>query len=157
MNNNGHKNSIHVIYSEQCCGTCTWIPDIGLGHGLNEVMEVIKQTGLESGHHAVFDNLFTLLPFLETLPDQGIGATGTLHKDGFCGASLMPKKSIEKNNHCYTEEAFTGCISVVKWKEHKVVCVASNKFRQPTIHKAKSWSIGERKHTEINMPYSVWI
>jgi len=144
-----------LLHSEPYCGTSTEIPDIGLGHGPNVVMEMVNQIGLEAGQHVVFDNLFTSLPLLETLSAQGVGATGTLREDRLYEAPLMPKKSMEKKNRGYMEEAFTGCTSVVKWKDNKVVCVASNKFRKNPIHKAKRWSRVDKKHIEIDMPNSV--
>ena len=144
-----------LCHSEPYCGTSTHIPDIGLGHGPNVVMEMVNQVGLEKGQHVVFDNLFTSLPLLEKLSAEGVGATGTLREDRLCGAPLMPKKSMEKKDRGYMEETFTGCTSVVKWKDNKVVCVASNSFRQNPIHKAKRWSKGKRNHIEIDMPDSV--
>ncbi|XP_045114841.1 uncharacterized protein LOC123506660 [Portunus trituberculatus] len=95
------------------------------------------------------------LDMVRILSVQGIGATGTLRKDRLCGAPLIPKKSMEKKNRGFMEEAFTECTSLVKWKDNKVVCVASNEFRKNPIHKAQRWSKDERKHIETEMPDSL--
>ncbi len=89
-------------------------------------METVNQIGLEAGQHVVFDNLFTPLPLLETLSAQGVGATGRLREDRLCEAPLMTEKSMEKKNRGYTEEVFTGCTSVVKWTDNKVLLQISS-------------------------------
>ncbi|KAK4292665.1 hypothetical protein Pmani_034582 [Petrolisthes manimaculis] len=100
-------------------------------------------------------NVWAALPLLEKLGDQGIGATGTLREDRLSGAPVMAKKVMEKKTRGYMEEAFTGCISVVKWKDNKVVAVGSNKERKTPVNKTKRWCNREKKHVEIDMPHSV--
>lgn len=67
----------------------------------------------------------------------------------------MAKKVMEKKNRGYMEEAFTGCLFVVKWKDNKVVAVGSNKKRKTPINKTKWWCTREKKHVEIDMLHSV--
>ncbi|KAK4302449.1 hypothetical protein Pmani_025471 [Petrolisthes manimaculis] len=144
-----------LLHAEPYCGLYTNISDTGLGQGPNVVMEMVKKINLEAGQHVVFDNLFTSVPLLEKLGDQGIGATGTLREDRLSGAPVMAKKVMEKKTRGYLEEAFTGCISVVKWKDNKVVAVGSNKERKTPVNKTKRWCKREKKHVEIDMPHSV--
>ncbi|KAK4292663.1 hypothetical protein Pmani_034580 [Petrolisthes manimaculis] len=134
-----------LLHAEPYCGLYTNISDTGLGQGPNEVMEMVKKINLEAGQHVVFDNLFTSVPLLEKLGDQGIGATGTLREDRLSGAPVMAKKVMEKKTRGYMEEAFTGCISVVKWKDNKVVAVGSNKERKTPVNKTKRWCNREKK------------
>ncbi|KAK3881154.1 hypothetical protein Pcinc_014380 [Petrolisthes cinctipes] len=144
-----------LLHAEPYCGSYTNISDTGLGQGPNVVMELVKRINLEAGQHVVFDNLFTSVPLLEKLGDQGIGATGTLREDRLSGAPVMAKKVMEKKTRGYMEEAFTGCISVVKWKDNKAVAVGSNKERKTPVNKTKRWCKTEKKHVEIDMPHSV--
>ncbi|XP_068245384.1 piggyBac transposable element-derived protein 3-like [Palaemon carinicauda] len=105
---------------------------------------------------SVFDNLFTSLPLLENLANRGIAGTGTLREDRLHGTPLMEKKEMEKKKYRgYVEEAFTGSTSVVKWKDNKVVSVASNKVRMLPVQKTGRWSKLEKKHIEVDMPNSI--
>ncbi|KAK3889533.1 hypothetical protein Pcinc_006505 [Petrolisthes cinctipes] len=99
-----------LLHAEPYYGSHTNVPDTGLGHGPNVVMELVKQINLHTGQHVVFDNLFTSVPLLKNLGDQGIGATGTMRVDRLSGAPVMAKKDMEKKTRGYMEEAFTGCI-----------------------------------------------
>ena len=97
----------------------------------------------------MFNNIFKSLPLLENLGNRGIRGTGTLREDRLHGAPIMAKKDMEKKHHGYMEEVFTGGTSVVKWKDNKVVAVASNKVRMTPIQKAKRWSKHEKKNVEV--------
>lgn len=134
----------------------TRIPNVGLGQGPNVAMEIAK-INLQAGQHAVFDNLFTSLTLLENLANRGIGEMGTLREDCHHGAPIMAKKQMEKKKCGYMEEAFTGYTFVVKWKDKKVVSVASNMVTSIPVQKAKRWSKLEKKHIEVDMPHSVRI
>ena len=94
---------------------------------------------------------------MENLAKRGIGATGTLREDRLHGAPLMPRKQMEKKDRGYMEEVFTGSTSIVKWKDNKVLSVASNNFRSEPIQKAKRWSKIAKKYIEVDMPNSIKI
>ena len=94
---------------------------------------------------------------MEKLAKRGIGATGTLREDRLHGAPLMPRKQMEKKDRGYMEEVFTGSTSIVKWKDNKVLSVASNNFRSEPIQKAKRWSKIAKKYIEVDMPNSIKI
>ena len=146
-----------LLHAEPYCGSHTNIPDVGLGQGPNVVMSLADKINLQAGQHIVFDNLFTSLALLENLAEQGIGGTGTLREDRLHGAPLTVKKEMEKQKRGYMQEAFTGCVSVVKWKDNKVVSVASNKLRSFPKQNAKRWSKTEKKHIDVDMPNSVMV
>ena len=52
---------------------------------------------------------------------------------------------MNKDSRGSIEEAFTGCVSVAKWKDNKVVSVASNKLRVEPMQKAKRWDRIKKK------------
>ncbi len=55
------------------------------------------------------------------------------------------------------EEAFTGNISLVKWKDNKTVTVTSNKLRSYPFQKAKRWNRSSKKEIDVDMPNSIHI
>jgi hypothetical protein len=62
---------------------------------------------------------------------------------------------LEKEERATSDEAFTGCILVVKWKDNKVVSVAFNKLCADPAKKAKSWNQVARKHINVYLPLSI--
>ena len=62
---------------------------------------------------------------------------------------------MEKESHGSLDEAFTGNISVVKWKENKVVNIASNKTRSIPLQKARGYDRVSKKFADIDMPNSI--
>lgn len=144
-----------LLHVEPYCGCHTKIHDTGLGQGPNVVLEMIDQINLEPGQHVIVDNLFTSLPLLENLTKRGIGVTGTLREDRLHGAPLMPRKEMEKKDRGYMEQVFSEKTSIVKWKDNKVLSVASNHFRSDPVQKAIRWSKIEKKYIEVDMPNSI--
>ena len=55
------------------------------------------------------------------------------------------------------DKAFTSCISVVKWKDNKVVSVAFNKLRSEPLKKAKRWNRIQKKYVEVDLPQLIHI
>ena len=55
------------------------------------------------------------------------------------------------------DEVFTGNSSIVKWKDNKVLNIASNKFMKNPVKKIKRWSKTQKRHIEVDMPYSIKI
>ena len=112
----------------------TNIPDHGVGHGPNIVLEMVR-TEMEKGHHVVRDDYFGFISQLKELSHKNISCTSTLREvlRGSC------------------EEAFIGCESVVKWKDNKVVGVRSNRIRAEPLQKAKRYDRIKKKNTPMLM------
>ena len=147
----------YLHHVEPYCGAHSKIVDRGFGVGGNVVLEMIEKTNLTAGQHVVFDNFFGSIALLEELASRKIAATCTLREDRLSGAPLKPRPVVQKMNRGTMEEVFTGCISVVKWKDNKVVSVGSNKLRTHPIEKAKKWNRVERRHTFVDLPHSIYI
>ena len=65
-----------------------------------------------------------------------------LRKDRLEGAPMMNK--IVGSS---MEEAFTGCVSVLNWKDSKLISLASNKLKAEPMQKAKKWDRIHKKKT----------
>ena len=90
---------------------------------------MIEKVGLKPGQHAIFDNYFGSVNLLDELASKRIAATCTLQEYILSGAPLNPRKLLYKKERGAIEEILTRCISVVIWKDNKLVSVVSNKLR----------------------------
>lgn len=144
-----------LLHVEPYCGSNTRIADHELGHGPNVIMEMIQQTNLRAGQHVICDNYFGSVALMKKLASKGIAITTTLREDRLEKAPLQPRKLMDKKPRGHMEEAFSGPVSIVKWKDNKVVSVGSNKLRAHPIQKAKRWDRKARKAIEIPVPNSI--
>ena len=69
-----------------------------------------------------------------------------IRDDRLEGVPLKPRILMNKNVRGSMEEAFTGCVSVVNWKDSKLVSLASNKLKAEPMQKAKKW---DRIYTKL--------
>ncbi|CAB4062366.1 unnamed protein product [Lepeophtheirus salmonis] len=66
-----------------------------------------------------------------------IACPTTLREDQLGGAPVLSRPHMNKKARGSMEEAYTGCVLSVKWKDNKVVSVASNKMRAQSLQKVK--------------------
>ena len=144
-------------HTEPYCGSHTKVTDIGFGLGGNVVLQMIENVNMQPVQHAVFDNFFGSVALLEELASKKIAATCTLREDRLSKAPLKTRKTLDKMERGTMDKAFTSCISVVKWKDNKVVSVASNKLRSEPLKKAKRWNRIQKKYVEVDLPHSIHI
>lgn len=144
-----------LLHVEPYCGSHTNVPDHGFGHGPNIVLEMVNRIEMEKGQHVVCDNYFGSIALLKELATKGIACTSTLREDRLGGAPLKSRKLRDKDIRGSIEEAFTGCVSVVKWKDNKVVSVGSNKMRAEPLQKAKRYDRIKKKYIDVDVPNSV--
>jgi len=108
----------------------------------------------ESSYHVVMDNFFTSLKLLKHLQTQNVFATGTIRSNRLEKAPLKDVKELEKESrgsYDSTTDAKSG-ISVVRWKDNKVVTLASSFCGVLPLGKAKRYSRSERKKIDICQP-----
>ena len=144
-------------HAELYCGSHTKVTDKGFGRCGNVVLQMIENVNMQPGQHAVFDNFLGSVALLEELASKKIAATCTLREDRLSGAPLKTKKTLHRMERGAMDEAFTSCISVVKWKDNKVISVASNKLRSEPLKKAKRWNRIQKKYGEVDLPHSIHI
>ena len=116
---------------------------------------MIENVNMQPGQHAVFDNFFGSVALLEEFASKKIAATRTLREDSLSGAPLKTRKTLDKMERGTMDEALSSCISVVKWKDNKVVSVAPNKLRSESLKKAKRWNRIQKKYVEVDLPHSI--
>ena len=144
-----------LLFAEPYCGTHTRITDRGLGQGGNVVLECVEKLNLRKGQHIVFDNFFGSVALLKELGTRDVAGTCALREDRLSGAPLKSRKAMEKESRGSLDEAFTGNISVVKWKDNKVVSIASNKTRSIPLQKARRYDRVAKKYIDVDMPNSI--
>ena len=144
-----------LLHVEPYCGANTRVADHGLGHGPNIIMEMVQKTNLRSGQHVICDNYFGSVALMKELASKEIAITTTLREDRLDKAPLEPRKLMDKKPRGHMEEAFSGTVSIVKWKDNKVVSVGSNKLRVHPIQTAKRWDRKARKPIQILVPHSI--
>ena len=136
-----------LLHVEPYCGSNTKISDQGLGHGPNVIMEKVKKTELVKGQHVISDNYFCSIGLLQELSKTGIALTTTLREDRLGKATLKPRNLMNKDKRGYLDESFSGSVSVIKWKDNKVVSVGSNKLRAEPIQSARRWDQIAKKYS----------
>ncbi|XP_040573820.2 piggyBac transposable element-derived protein 3-like [Lepeophtheirus salmonis] len=146
-----------LLHVEPYCGSCTNIPDHGFGHGPNVVLEMVNKTGLKEGQHVICDNYFGTVLMLKELARMKIACTTTLREDRLGGAPVLSRPHMNKKARGSMEEVYTDCVSLVKWKDNKVVSVASNKMRAQPLQKVKRWDRKQKKYIYIDIPNSICI
>ena len=85
-----------LLHAEPYCGLNTDLPDTGLGQGADVVLGFIEKCEVKAGSTVTFNNLFTLLSFLDELTKLGIRALGTLGQNHFHGAPVDNKTTLAK-------------------------------------------------------------
>ena len=146
-----------LLFVEPYCGSHTHVTDRDAGHGGNVVLESVEQLKLSKGQHIVCDNFFGSIQLLKKLTERQIAGTCTMREDRLAGAPLKSKKILDKEKRGSMDEAYTGNISLVKWKDNKVVSVASNKERCTPLQKVERWDKTQKKRLNIDMPNSIHI
>ena len=118
------------------------------------MLESVEQLKLSEGQHIVCDIFFLFYTIAHER--KQIAGTCTMREDRLAGAPLTSKKILDKEKRGSMDEAYTGNISLVKWKDKKVVSVASNKERCTPLQKVERWDKIQKKRLNIDMltPYT---
>ena len=105
-------------------------------------------------YHLVFDNFFTSIPLLANLAKRGIAATGTLRENRDLKAPLKPSKEMKKDPRgtCHTVLEKTDNICVSRWKDNKVVTVASTFDGALPMGTTTRFLRAERKRATVPIP-----
>lgn len=105
-----------------------------------------------------FDNLFTSKNLMSTLKINGYGATGTVRENRIPrNCPLVSKKTMEKRTrgeYSSTLNKDSG-ILYVRWKDNKVVTVASTCFGVQPIRSVERFSKKESKTVPVPRPYLI--
>ena len=103
------------------------------------------------------DNFFTSPNLLHTLKKKGIAATVRINRDE--SGPLRPKKELEKLERDVFDVVNdkNSNLTLVRWKDKKVVTVASTFVGKMRLRKAHCYVKAQNGRTEIDQPQSIFL
>ena len=104
-------------------------------------------------HCAYFDNFSTSFCLLRYLHKRNFRALGTIREDRTTKCPLRPSKSVEKEKRGFFEHRSDDYVSIVQWKDYKVVCFGSNFSNIEPTKMMKRYSQGEKKKISCVQPF----
>ena len=104
-------------------------------------------------HCVYFDNFSTSYYLLRYLHKKIFRALGTIRKDRTIKCPLRPSKSVEKEERGFFDHRSDDYVSIVQWKDYKVVCLGSNFSNIEPRKIMKSYSQGKKKKISCAQPF----
>jgi len=132
-------------------------PALGLGGSVVDKLVSCLPDHDGSQYHIVTDNFFTSVKLLKHLKEKNVLATGTIRVNRTEKAPLPDIREMEKKPRGAHEVVLdsNNDIAVVRWKDNKVVTVASTYCGAAPISKAKRFSRADRQRIDIPQPQVV--
>ena len=105
------------------------------------------------------DNFFTSPNLLRILKAKGIAATGTVRINRVENAPLRPIKEMEKLERGASDVVTdkNSNLTLVRWKDNKVVTVASTFVGKMPLRKAHRYVKAQNGRAEIDQPQSIFL
>lgn len=100
------------------------------------------------------DNLFTTVPLLVKLKEQGMHYKRTIRKKRLPGCTLDDEKALKKKGrgtYDYRIEE-TNNISAVRWYDNRAVSLLSTHTAVELLLTASRWNKTEKSHVDVPMP-----
>ena len=112
-----------------------------------------------SKYHIAMDNFFTNPNLLRILKAKGIAATGTVRINRVENAPLRPIKEMEKLERGASDVVTdkNSNLTLVRWKDNKVVTVASTFVGKMPLRKAHRYVKAQNGRAEIDQPQSIFL
>ena len=107
----------------------------------------------------MMDNFFTSPNLLRILKAKGIAATGTVRINRVENAPLRPIKEMEKLERGASDVVTdkNSNLTLVRWKDNKVVTVASTFVGKMPLRKAHRYVKAQNGRTKIDKPQSIFL
>ena len=134
------------------CGKDT-TPTTGMCKSSQVVLDLLSIVPNLECHRVFFDNLFTSYPLLLELHKRGCQATGTARENRFDLKNTKITKDLEKKPRGTMEEFAAGDISLVRWRDNKVVCFASNYVGAYPVDNCRRKVKGEKEKVSVQRPH----
>ncbi|XP_040565535.1 piggyBac transposable element-derived protein 3-like [Lepeophtheirus salmonis] len=106
----------------------------------------------DSNYHIVIDNFFTSARLLRLLKENGIAATGTLRANRTENASLIAIDEMKKGSRQIISKYN---VTLVRWKDNKVVTVASTLYGKQPMKRASRYIKDKGGRVYIDQPNSI--
>ena len=133
-------------------------PVLGLGGSVVDKLVSYLPDQDGSKYHLVMDNFFTSVKLLKHLKKKNVFATGTIRTNRTEKAAPLQDIKVMEKKPKGTYEVVVDVnsdLAVVRWKDNKVVTVASTYSGAAPIGKAKRFSHADRRTIEISQPQVV--
>ena len=114
--------------------------NLGFGGSVLATLAEKLSSQVGSNYHIIMDKFFTSPNLLHILKAKNIAATGTLRINRFENAPSRPKKEMEKLERCASDVVTDkdSNLTLVRWKDNKVVRRASKFVRKMPLKISKS-------------------
>ena len=128
--------------------------DVGLGSSVFMTLMSKLPTIPDSHYHAVMDNSFTRPSLLQVLKESGIAATGTVRANRTEKAPLQAVDDMKKQARGISDVVNDkkSNVTLVPWKDNKVVTVASTLYGKDSMKRARSYIKDQCGRVEIDQP-----
>ena len=90
---------------------------------VSDLLSIVEKSAC---HCVYFDNFFTSYLLLQDLHEKGFKALETISKNRTMKCPLRPSKSVEKEKREFFDYRSDECVSIVQWKDNKVIHMDSN-------------------------------
>ena len=133
--------------------------DSTLGLGGSVVAKLAESLPQQDGsNYHIMDNFFTSPNLLHYLKTKGIAATGTVRVNRVENAPLKSVKKMEKLERGSTDVVTekNANITFVRWKDNKVVTIASTSHGEKPLKKVQRYCRSAHKRIDINQPHSIY-
>ena len=126
--------------------------DIGLGGSVVMTLMSKLPTVNDSHYHAVMDHFFTSPSLLRVLKESGIAATGTVQANRTEKAPLQADDDMKKQARgiSYVVNDKKSNVTLVRWKDNKVVTVASTLHGKEPMKRARHYIKDQGGRVEID-------
>ena len=135
--------------------------DSNLGHGGSVAATLAEKlpSQVGSNYHIIMDNFFTSPNLLRILKAKGIAATGIVRIICVENASLRTIKEMEKLERGASDVVTdkNSNLTLVRWKDNKVVTVASTFVGKMPLRKAHRYVKAQNGRAEIDQPQSIFL
>ena len=133
--------------------------DIGLGGSVVMTLMLKLPTVPKSNDHVVMDNFFTSPSLLRLLKGNGMAATGTVRANRTENAPLQAIDDMKKEARGSPDVVNDNKsnVTLVCWKDNKVVTVASTLYGKEPMKRARRYIKDKGGKVEIDQPNSIFL
>ncbi|KAG8190281.1 hypothetical protein JTE90_025794 [Oedothorax gibbosus] len=116
------------------------------------VLDIIECVENCRRHRLYVDNFFNSLKLLEEMRKKEFRLSGTVRENRLQKCHLQDSTVLAKKETGPSDYIITKDIGVVKWKDNKVVCLASNFECMEPMGQAKRWCPKSKKKIDLPQP-----
>ena len=133
--------------------------NLGLGGSVVETLAEKLPSQVRSNYHIIMDNFFTSPNLLRILKVKDIAATETLRMKCIENAPLRSIKEMEKLERGASDVVTdkNSNLMLVRWKDNKVVTVASTFVGKIALRKARRYVKAQNGRAEIDQPQGIFL